>query len=414
MPRLTVCERARQAARGRDDPSSRLIELLKRPIAKHEQHKIDQRVQDITSLFRSLSPEQKAALRYRLNDPADALGRFFDCELDRRFRRRLRGMLDVPRVQPTPVRATAPATGPVWRPPPDRVSRFRYTNDRPTEQTERDRPPPPKEHRRRPPKLPRIRHIPVREILDHARRVLEALRVAGYTGGTVTGLAATIADVAPLLGTLGVTSYLVYDLASGTLGVNAKLITHRGEQYILNQAARRPEWRRVEQALQKLHRLDERALERLEQRQPVLAPDAGASDGGPPPGDGGNEPRRRRTVTGYHGANGDAILGILSNGRIWSRGGKVWLNLGDHRRSYMHGGDRKRGANFVAEVQVSYDPALVKEERKSTAGILDTLVLHTSESLPTTVTRMFRRRMTEEGRAEDVFEGRAAIEAALR
>jgi hypothetical protein len=94
--------------------------------------------------------------------------------------------------------------------------------------------------------------------------------------------------------------------------------------------------------------------------------------------------------------------------------GMIWLNLGDYRSSYQHGGDRKRRASFVAEVQVTFDPSAVREERISTREIPLILVLHSGTALPAAVTRVFRRSRTEHGTAEDVLVGAPAIEAALR
>ena len=62
-------------------------------------------------MFRALSAPRlptDRGLRHRLDDPNDLLGRFFHCELDRRFRRRLRLILEgVPPTAP-PVPAPAP------------------------------------------------------------------------------------------------------------------------------------------------------------------------------------------------------------------------------------------------------------------------------------------------------------------
>ena len=178
----------------------------------------------------------------------------------------------------------------------------------------------------------------------------------------------------------------------------------------------RPEWPRLEQALQRLHRLDQQAMELLKQRSPAQTaqPASSSRDAPPPSEDDSRQPRRRRTVTGYHGTHGDAILGILRRGAMQPARGMIWLNTGDYRHSYQHGGDRRRHASFVAEIQVTFDPSAVREERRSTPLIPNTLVLHSETALPATVTRVFRRSRTEHGVTEDVLVGATAIEAALR
>jgi hypothetical protein len=102
----SFCAQARAQARGTDPASIRLVELLKEPLASHDFAGIERRVRELTGLLTALDPQQKAALRQRLIDPNDALGRFFDCELHRETRRRLRALLEGP----------APTTRPV--PPP--------------------------------------------------------------------------------------------------------------------------------------------------------------------------------------------------------------------------------------------------------------------------------------------------------
>jgi outer membrane protein OmpA-like peptidoglycan-associated protein len=145
-------------------------------------------------------------------------------------------------------------------------------------------------------------------------------------------------------------------------------------------------------------------------------PDAGSPDAGPPDGgspDGGDGPRR--VVRGFHGADGDAILGILDSGVTYPSGGQIWLNQGDHRDSYMHGGDRRRRASFVADLEISYQHERVTEERQPTQGVVNTLLLRTEEALETTVLRVFRRTRSDDGEwDEDVLTGAAEIVAALR
>jgi hypothetical protein len=252
--------------------------------------------------------------------------------------------------------------------------------------------------------------------------VLEALLAVGITVGIVVALSAAIAEVKALLagfGVFGVTGSLLYDVRTGRLGFVPSEGAHHTELHRRARAMQSPDWRKLENALQRLHRLDELGLDRLKASQPVprtgaRPPEAAPRHGSPPASDDGDEPPRRRIVKGFHGANGDAILSILRSGRIQPRRGAIWLNLGDHRASFQHGGDRKRGATFVAEIQVSFDPARVSEDRSPTPGIPLSLRLITTEAQAAAITRMFRRRRVAGKIVEDILHSAAAIEAALR
>jgi outer membrane protein OmpA-like peptidoglycan-associated protein len=143
-------------------------------------------------------------------------------------------------------------------------------------------------------------------------------------------------------------------------------------------------------------------------------PDAGVPDAPP---DGG-QPAGRRALHGYQGAKAEAILGILSNGVLVPRNGEIWLNVGDHRRSYMHSGQTGRDATYVMELVVRFDPATVVEERKSTPGVPQTVSLHTEQPLETEIVKVHRRRREDPTDPEsDFVEDQLApgdIEAALR
>jgi Subtilase family len=108
---LTRCEQARTQAKAHDAASAFLIELLMRPIASHERAELALRIQQMTGLFQSLSSDQKAALRTRLNDPTDALGRLFDCELHHVSRDRLRKLLEQPPIPAPTMSQKAPVLG---------------------------------------------------------------------------------------------------------------------------------------------------------------------------------------------------------------------------------------------------------------------------------------------------------------
>lgn len=270
--RSPACAAAFRAARQNADPvSATLIRLLERPIPAGRTPALARRADELRALVDGLDRDQACRLSRRLADRADPLALSFDCELSTALRNELRARLErscrraPPPSGPTPVPAPSPAPVPLPRPwSPQwphwpRSDRPRISNGWP--------PPDPR---------PRI---PVRELLEHARRILDALRAAGYTGAIVVALATVIAEVTALLAVLQVTRYLLFDVAAGQLGVDATLITHQAERYITNQAGNRPEWPRLEQALQRLHRLDQRAVELLGQRQP-----AEAAQPGPPSG----------------------------------------------------------------------------------------------------------------------------------
>jgi hypothetical protein len=100
MESTLTCEEARARAKGHDAASTRLIELLKQPIASHERIKIDRRVRELTTLFGALDASQRETFRTRLSDSADPLGQLFTCELSRPLRNRLSRMLEQPSTEP--------------------------------------------------------------------------------------------------------------------------------------------------------------------------------------------------------------------------------------------------------------------------------------------------------------------------
>jgi hypothetical protein len=260
--RSPICEAARRAAKSHDAASATLISLLERPIAGHQTARIAQRVRELRRLFDRLSVDEACLLRTRLNDRGDALARFFDCELSTALRADLRARLERScrraRSDPStvgPRSPNIPPTPPVGPPrKPDWWKRIWP-------------PPPPPEGIREqwPPRIkdPKIR-IP--ELLDHARRVLEALLAAGITVGIVAALAAAIAEVKALLaafGVFGVTGSLIYDVKTGRLGFIPLEGAHHTELHRRARAMQSPDWRKLENALQRLHRLDERGLDQL-------------------------------------------------------------------------------------------------------------------------------------------------------
>lgn len=271
-PRLTFCQKARLAATAEDDVQARLIEQLKLPIRSDERAKIVQRVRVLVALFEGLDPAQKARLRGRLNRPDDALARFFDCELSRGFRKRLRALLEGPPspvptppvppvgpVPPTPIPNAPPPVTPV--PPP-----------RPPDQPIVD--PPVPQGPTIPIPWPKNGKLKVTELLDRARSLLGALVAAGLT---VAGLAAAVAAVSSLLDKLsglGITSSLLYDVATGELDFTNPDYNDITEQRRRHRARNSPEWGQLQDALRRLHRLSDEALDQLQQQQPTNVPPA--------------------------------------------------------------------------------------------------------------------------------------------
>ena len=266
VTRSRVCEAARRAARPHDAASATLISLLERPIAEHQRARIAQRVRELRRLFDRLSVDEACRLRTRLNDRGDALARFFDCELSRALRVDLRARLERSCRRARPDRSAVgprtpdiPPTPPVGPRKPDWWTRVWPP------------PPPPKREREHWPPPIRDPKIRIPELLDHARRVLEALVAAGITVGIVAALAAAIAEVKALLagfGVLGVTGSLLYDVRTCRLGFIPREGAHHTELHRRARAMQSPDWRKLENALQRLHRLDERGLDRLKTSRP--------------------------------------------------------------------------------------------------------------------------------------------------
>ena len=114
----------------------------------------------------------------------------------------------------------------------------------------------------------------------------------------------------------------------------------------------------------------------------------------------------------YHGANGDAILGIIARAAMEPHDGKVFFARHRWESLFMHGADRKRNASFVVKVQVSI-PAQAIRRRIETPGVLDTFVVETKSVLPAQVLERYVRRPTEDGFRLQHFVGLAAIRAQL-
>jgi len=101
----------------------------------------------------------------------------------------------------------------------------------------------------------------------------------------------------------------------------------------------------------------------------------------------------------YHGADGDRILGILTWREIRpNTTGEVFFSEWRPESVFMHGADRRRRASFAARLEVSI-PRDLQQNRCSTPGVLDTLVIRTTRPLRARVVELYVRRL-HEGRAE--------------
>jgi hypothetical protein len=97
-------------------------------------------------------------------------------------------------------------------------------------------------------------------------------------------------------------------------------------------------------------------------------------------------PMAKRTL--FHGANGDTILSIIADGAMRPDvDGVVYFGSGNYADCFMHGGDKKRKATFVIEVDVDIVPT-ARALTVSTKGVAQTLKVFTSVPLPCTVRRL--------------------------
>ena len=88
-----------------------------------------------------------------------------------------------------------------------------------------------------------------------------------------------------------------------------------------------------------------------------------------------------RKVTAYQGTNGDAILAIIQSGMLNPGDGRIFLVRTEFSRGFTHGGDTKRGAAFVIEVEATIPESGASEVRTSTPGVRDTLRIDTDKPL---------------------------------
>ena len=93
----------------------------------------------------------------------------------------------------------------------------------------------------------------------------------------------------------------------------------------------------------------------------------------------------------YHGANGDRILGILTNGAMAPRDGKIFFAANRWESALMHGADTRRVASFVIKIEVQI-PGDVIRYRTATAGVADTIVLQTTQPVSVRVLELYARK----------------------
>ena len=89
MTALTKREEIRQNVKATDKESERLIQILKEPIQRYENQKIQKRLSELNKLVDSLSAEAATTLYKRLNNKGDYLSQLFHYELSSPTRKRI-------------------------------------------------------------------------------------------------------------------------------------------------------------------------------------------------------------------------------------------------------------------------------------------------------------------------------------
>lgn len=99
----------------------------------------------------------------------------------------------------------------------------------------------------------------------------------------------------------------------------------------------------------------------------------------------------------YHGADGDKILSILTWKEIRpNRFGELFFSERRPESVFMHGADSRRRAAFAVRLEVTI-PEQVQQDRRTTPGVPDTLVLKTIRPLQAKVLELYVRRLSEAG-----------------
>ncbi|MFD6432295.1 hypothetical protein [Streptomyces venezuelae] len=271
------CAGAARSAAAHDAASAALIAQLRLPITSEQTALQARRADALRRLLRGLDAPTARRLAARLDDRADTLATFFDCELSTPLRAELRALLvrpPEPAAAPPPV-PTAPRTpwpGPVPGPGPGPGPGPWIPGVPPPVPPRAPDPPP-----RRPyppprdifdfPRLPGP-GISVTDLLARARQVLDLALAAGVTGAAVAALGAAIngaTQLAGLIGGSGIGTALVFDPVTGKLsmapfpaGTDPHYLTLRARATALQ----RPEWGQLEQRLREVVRFEDVVRER--------------------------------------------------------------------------------------------------------------------------------------------------------
>ncbi len=195
MARSPYCEKARQEAKPHDQVSQQLIALLDRPIAGHEEEKLQQRLSELVALFGSLDKGQASRLLARLGNPRDPLARFFDCELHHRTRNNLRETLRK-RLQENGRRRSSEVNE------LDRAIHNRATDNNGVEPVLPPRPP---DSTRPPPPGPSKIALPIidgtpKDIIDRAKKIVEGLKQFNGDSQLIERLERLLSKAMPIVG----------------------------------------------------------------------------------------------------------------------------------------------------------------------------------------------------------------------
>ncbi|WP_055544003.1 hypothetical protein [Streptomyces kanamyceticus] len=284
--RSRVCAAADRASAAHDTASAELLRQLRLPITAEQTAQQARRADELRRLFGGLDGPTARRLAGRLNDRADPLGQFFDCELSTPLRSELRSRLvrpPAPAAVPPPV-PMQPGPEP-WIPgvpaPVPPVWPFRPPVPPPFPPGQRV--PPPREIF----EFPRDTGpgISVKDLLHRARQVLDLAVAAGVTGAAVVALGTALAEagkLAGLIGGSGVGTALLFDALKGKLSL-APFPPGTDPHYLVLRARAaalaRPEWGQLEERLRELARLADVVREqardpqgRWQKRQPGDSP----------------------------------------------------------------------------------------------------------------------------------------------
>ncbi|MEU9918090.1 hypothetical protein [Streptomyces sp. NPDC051001] len=255
--RSRVCAAADRASVAHDAASAELLRQLRLPITAEQIALQARRADELRRLCNGLDGTTARRLAGRLNDRADPLGQFFDCELSTPLRAELRTRLarPEPTVLPSPPPLKPrPGPGP-WT--PGEPARPAHPPPAPPEWS----PLPPREDF----DFPRDTGpgIAVRDLLGRARQVLDLALAAGVTGAAIVALGGALAEagrLASLIGGSGVGTALLFDARTGRLSL-APFPPGTDPHYLVLRArataVARPEWGQLEHQLREVTRLQD-------------------------------------------------------------------------------------------------------------------------------------------------------------